>query len=319
VSSQGVDKRGRFWFECHPTTELSELSTCKSKGLTCITDHVIDKLDLIALSIWYLDDGTFGGSYKKWGRGKSTIYCKNLPLVEKIKIAKAIKDKFKLDCSVVKSGLIFSGENNYKFHSTIAPFVPKCMEYKIHPKLRQLCGGFDYSDNYDVRDVLIEVPILEIRDGKPKRSPFKYDIEVEHNHNYFVSDVLVHNSPETTPGGNAMKFTASLRIDVRKGPVMKNGDSIIGHVMRATIKKSKISASFGRKVEIPLYYGVGFDYTRELLEVAVGLGIAEKKGSWYNYGNVKLGQGIENAKQFLEDNMEVYEQIESKVKEEAEE
>lgn len=125
---------------------------------------------------------------------------------------------------------------------------------------------------------------------------------------------VMYGNPETTPGGQAMPFAASLRIDVRKGQPIKEGDTIIGHMMKLTVKKSKISPNFGKKVEVPFYYDRGFDRFSEIVQVAVDDSIIDKAGSWFSYGELKIGQGTEKVKQFLQGNPEILKEIEEKIR-----
>jgi recombination protein RecA len=142
----------------------------------------------------------------------------------------------------------------------------------------------------------------------------KFDVEVEGNHNYFVDGVLVHNSNETTPGGRALKFYSSVRLDVRRIDSLKNGAEIVGSRVRVKIVKNKVSAPF-RKAEFDIQYGTGISKEGSLLDVAIDEGIVRKSGAWFIYGDDQLGQGRENAKVFLAENPDIATEIELKIKE----
>lgn len=124
---------------------------------------------------------------------------------------------------------------------------------------------------------------------------------------------VMFGSPETTTGGNALKFYASVRLDIRRIGAVKNGDEVIGSETRVKVVKNKVGAPF-KQVEFNIMYGEGIDSVSELIDLAVDLKIAEKSGSWYSYNGNKLGQGKNNSKQFLLDNSEIYNEIFSKVK-----
>lgn len=109
---------------------------------------------------------------------------------------------------------------------------------------------------------------------------------------------LVFGNPETTTGGNALKFYASVRMDVRKGETIKDGDTMIGHKMKVKIVKNKVAIPF-RTTEIPLIYGKGFDRAGDLLSLAVQHKIVEVTGSWYAFKGDRLGQGFDNAAEFI--------------------
>jgi recombination protein RecA len=123
---------------------------------------------------------------------------------------------------------------------------------------------------------------------------------------------VMYGSPETTPGGRALKFYASVRIDIRRIETIKDGQLSIGNRVRAKIVKNKVAPPF-RQAEFDIMFGSGISRVGSLLDVAVDEGIVRKSGAWYSYDNDQLGQGRENAKQFLEDNPEVAMQLQAKV------
>jgi len=123
-----------------------------------------------------------------------------------------------------------------------------------------------------------------------------------------------YGSPETTTGGNALKFYASVRIDVRKIATLKQGDTQIGNRVKAKVVKNKVAPPF-RQAEFDIMFGEGISYEGELLDYGVKLDIIDKSGAWYSYGATKLGQGKENAKKTIKENPELREEIEAKIKE----
>ena len=123
-----------------------------------------------------------------------------------------------------------------------------------------------------------------------------------------------YGSPETTTGGNALKFYASVRIDVRKIATLKQGESQIGNRVKAKVVKNKVAPPF-RQAEFDIMFGEGISFEGELLDYGVKLDIIDKSGAWFSYGATKLGQGKENSKQTLKDNPELKAEIEHKIKE----
>ncbi|NPA27677.1 MAG: recombinase RecA [Epsilonproteobacteria bacterium] len=123
-----------------------------------------------------------------------------------------------------------------------------------------------------------------------------------------------YGNPETTTGGNALKFYASVRIDVRKIATLKQGENQIGNRVKAKVVKNKVAPPF-RQAEFDIMFGEGISYEGELLDYGVKLDIIDKSGAWYSYGATKLGQGKENAKIALKENPELRAEIESKIKE----
>jgi recombination protein RecA len=125
---------------------------------------------------------------------------------------------------------------------------------------------------------------------------------------------VMFGNPETTTGGNALKFYSSVRLDVRKIDSITVGtDNVIGNKIRVKVVKNKMAPPF-KKVEMEIYFGEGISASSSLLDMAVENNIIEKSGSWYAYGKDRIGQGRENAKLFLESNHDVYNEIEAKVK-----
>ena len=120
-------------------------------------------------------------------------------------------------------------------------------------------------------------------------------------------------NPETTTGGNALKFYASMRLDIRRIGALKDGDESIGNRTRITVVKNKVAPPF-RKVEFDILYGEGISREGDLLDLAVNRDIVDKRGSWYLYGENRIGQGRENVRRFLKENPEMRDEITEKVK-----
>jgi len=125
---------------------------------------------------------------------------------------------------------------------------------------------------------------------------------------------VMFGNPETTTGGNALKFYASVRLDVRKIGVIKDGDESIGNRVKVKVVKNKVASPF-RAAEFNLIFGEGIDRYSEIIEASTALGIVFKSGSWYSYNDDKLGQGHEAVKTLLKDNHELYLEIKKKVEE----
>lgn len=124
---------------------------------------------------------------------------------------------------------------------------------------------------------------------------------------------IVYGNPETTPGGRALKFYSSVRIEVRKGDVIKNGGDILGSRTRCKVVKNKVAPPF-KEAAFDLIYGEGISYTGEILDFASELDIVKKSGSWFSYNGERMGQGRDNAKVFLKENPDICAEIAEKVK-----
>jgi len=123
---------------------------------------------------------------------------------------------------------------------------------------------------------------------------------------------VMFGSPETTPGGNALKFYSSVRLDIRRMGTLKEGDNAIGNHVRARVVKNKVAPPF-KNAEFDIMFDSGISYVGDLLDLAVTHEIVAKQGAWYSYGDVRLGQGRENSKVFLQDNADLVEEIRVKI------
>ncbi|MDH4156922.1 MAG: recombinase RecA [candidate division Zixibacteria bacterium] len=125
---------------------------------------------------------------------------------------------------------------------------------------------------------------------------------------------VMFGNPETTTGGNALKFYATIRLDIRKIATIKDNQEVIGSRTRVRVVKNKVAPPF-REAEFDIIYGKGISHTGELLDMASDYGIVEKSGAWFSYGPERLGQGRENAKSFLAEHVDISNEIQARVKE----
>src|SRR5260370_3357301 len=186
------------------------------------------------------------------------------------------------------------------------------MAYKLLPRYR---GKFQVEPEF-IEPVMTPAPatVLEVKDraGYPIMS--RLDIEVEGFHNYLADGVIVHNSPETTTGGKALKFYASIRLDIRRIETLKDGTDAVGNRTRVKVVKNKMASPF-KVAEFDILYGHGISREGSLIDLGVEQGIVRKSGAWYTYDGDQLGQGKENARNFLRDNPDLANGIEKKIKE----
>jgi recombination protein RecA len=125
---------------------------------------------------------------------------------------------------------------------------------------------------------------------------------------------VMFGNPETTTGGNALKFYASVRLDIRRMTQIKDGDEVVGNHIKVKVVKNKVAPPF-RQAEFDIIYGEGISKVGEIIDMGVELGIVQKSGSWFSYNNDKMGQGRESVKQLLIDNPEMANEIEAKIRE----
>jgi recombination protein RecA len=208
--------------------------------------------------------------------------------------------------------LQFSTSASEKFQKLVAPYVHPSMEYKLLPRFR---GKFRVEQEFaSAMPRMVPARILDIHVKPLLRTMHRFDIEVEGSHNYFVDGVMVHNSPETTTGGKALKFYASVRLDVRRIETLKDGTDSVGNRTRVKVVKNKMAPPF-KSAEFDILYGFGISREGSLIDLGVEQGIVRKSGAWYTYEGDQLGQGKENARNFLRENEDTANEIEKRIKE----
>src|SRR5690625_673197 len=124
---------------------------------------------------------------------------------------------------------------------------------------------------------------------------------------------VMFGNPETTPGGRALKFYSSVRLEVRRAETLKQGNEMVGNRTRIKVVKNKVAPPF-KQAEVDIMYGEGISKEGEILDIGSDLDIVDKSGAWYSYKGEKLGQGRENAKQFLKENVDIFEEINSEIR-----
>jgi recombination protein RecA len=124
---------------------------------------------------------------------------------------------------------------------------------------------------------------------------------------------VMYGNPETTTGGNALKFYASVRLDIRRTGQIKDRDEIVGNTTRVKVVKNKVAPPF-KQVEFDIMYGEGISKTGEILDLGVKVGLVEKSGAWFSYDSIRIGQGRENAKEYLKTNPEICDRLEAAIR-----
>jgi recombination protein RecA len=185
------------------------------------------------------------------------------------------------------------------------------MAYKLLPEYRDRFVPIETAPQLTKRAV--PLPITAIYVKPETRGMNRFDLEVEGNHSYLVDGVVVHNSPETTTGGQALKFYASVRLDIRRIETLKSGQEAIGARARVKVIKNKVAPPF-RQAEFDILANEGISREGNILDIGVEQNIIRKSGAWFYLGEDRLGQGRENVRAFLKENKALTDEIERLIK-----
>ena len=326
--SRSTNPAGAVFHDVQPLPELAELrEAVYVGGKKVFSEDYVKQLTPLSLAVWYMDDGCFTLRSKgvqartEGGSGRIEICVEAMTPDTRARLRCLPRrhlghrgDACAQSALVRRLCLQFPTGETVKFQALIAPFVHPSMEYKLLPRFR---GRFAVEPVFaEPRQVLMPMRISSIKIKPPTRSMHRFDLEVAGTHNYFADGVMVHNSPETTPGGRALKFYSSVRLDIRRIESLKDGAEIVGNRTRVKVVKNKVSPPF-KQAEFDIMYGKGISREGSLIDMAVDLGIVKKSGAWFTYEGEQLGQGRENAKSFLIDNPEIMVEISDRVLEAA--
>ncbi|MGL5850821.1 MAG: intein-containing recombinase RecA, partial [Phycicoccus sp.] len=318
--TRSVRPNGAVHVDLTPLPELGELREVVywGDGRKHLTDDYLKALTPLALAVWYMDDGSFSLRSKgvqertAGGSGRIEICVEAMSEGSRTRLADHLRDTWGVECRVRLAGsarkavLTMTIAGTRRFQEVIAPYVHPSMDYKLLPALR---GRFAVEPEFvEPTQVVVPAKVLDVHVKPPTPSMHRFDIEVEGTHNYFVDGVMVHNSPETTTGGKALKFYASVRLDVRRIETLKDGTDPVGNRTRVKVVKNKVSPPF-KQAEFDILYGQGISREGGLIDMGVDHGFVRKAGAWYTYEGDQLGQGKENARGFLKDNPDLAEEI----------
>jgi recombination protein RecA len=313
----------------YSTVSLYEFAQVRSKFYSQnrrykhVTTELLEQLNPLSLAIWYLDDGT--NNRPRTGGNSKTIYLHRLTENECRSFEGIFATKFGIICRIkyypkgASSRISFYGAEADKFEDLIRPYCHRSMAYKLtkHDGIGSALPKLDFSSR-EV-DEAIPCEIFEVREkfivGK---MGVRYNVEVENNANFLLANgAIVHNSPETTSGGRALKFFSSIRIDIRRKDQIKTPDGkVIGNRTKIKVVKNKVAPPF-TECEFDIMYNEGISASGSLLDLGIEHKILEKKGAWITYQGELVGQGRDAAKQTIREKPELAEKITKAILEKA--
>ena len=324
-SSRNVRTDGVVTYDFKPLPELADMrQSVYVEGKKVLDDDYLKSLSPLSLALWYMDDASFsvrskGVQVRTEGHsGRVSICVEAMEEQTRERLVAYLADTWGIKADLTSQGtrdqavLVFTNAESAKLQALIAPYVHPSMEYKLLPRFR---GRFNVEATFvPMSYQLMAMPVTDVRVKPPTRSMHRFDIEVEDSHNYLVDGVVVHNSPEVTPGGRALKFYSSVRLDIRRIESIKDGTEVVGNRTRVKVVKNKCAAPF-KQAEFDIMYGQGISREGSVLDVAVELGFVKKAGAWFTYEGEQMGQGRENVKAFLRENPQTMAEIDGRVRE----
>lgn len=325
------NKKGAKFVDFTPTSELFSLweevysPEGGKRNVKRFSKEYLRNITPEGWAVYLMDDGHFDfrteGKQKRTAGGSGRVtFCVDAMTEESQKnLVSVLKDDLGIESNLNinssgKATMSLTVEGTRKFLDMVSPYIHTSMRYKTFP------SSVEFQD-YEVEKVeptkhLVSGRIAEIYEKPATKSPYKYDIEVEGNHNYFVDGVMVHNSPETTTGGKALKFYASIRLDVRRTGQLKEGTDVVGISTKVTVVKNKTAPPFKKAEYEVITEGehVGIQLESEIRDLAFDNNLISKNGVFYKFGDKSI-QGGAKAAQFLRENDDIREDLLAKLRE----
>lgn len=281
-------------------------------------NYFFDNYSDLGLALWFMDDAHYNceNSHNRYRLSIGRLGG-NKKALEKISsrfVELGLDHSFEFS----KGIFTFTTAATNKIAMKIAKYVPKCMQYKLPEAFKGQYIDFALESASEYRST--PVKILEIAPLSKRlfRSKRKFDIAVKDHHNYMVggasNGAIVHNSPETTSGGNALKFYASVRLDIRRKATNKTGDVATSNEVKIKVVKNKVAPPF-TQADTEILFGKGINKMGEIIDLAVEYGLMNKAGAWYKYDGENVGQGKEKTIAWLESQPEILEYLEEQIRE----
>ncbi len=279
-----------------PSTLLE--SEVSDLGRRAYHQAFFDHLDALALAVWTIEGGHMEHDH--------LVLPAQLTPDGLSALATTLSQRFQIDCEMRISGLrseVLVGRPALaKLLALVASFMPPEPGEAKQPPAQT--GGWQ----------VVPRAVVAIGQAKALRSRQRFDIQVEGSHTFVADGVIVHNSPETTPGGRALKFYASVRLDVRRIEAIKLGTEMVGNRTRVRVVKNKVAPPF-RVADFDILYGHGISREGSLIDLGTETKVLQKSGSWFSYGDLRIGQGRESTREYLKSHPELADEIDAKIRE----
>ncbi|MBI4065695.1 recombinase RecA [Candidatus Kaiserbacteria bacterium] len=305
-------------FDMRPLPELYGMRAAMYKnGKKVLSSDFLAALTPFSLAIWHQDDGCLSVRNKARDKGRIDICVQAMAPESRNALRKLILERYGITARLHERGsrkqaiLSFDQPNTDKFLQLIRFFVHPSMQYKMLPQYRRPLAVKPQYD--EQRQLALAVPVVRIADKPKKRGMNRFDIRVRGHHNFLADGIIVHNSPETTPGGKALKFYTSVRMDIRRIASIKKGEEVVGGRVRVKVVKNKVAAPF-KTTEFDLLYNEGISREGELIALGEKFGLVEKVGATYKFNGEKLAVGYDASRTYLRDNKGVAKELLKQIK-----
>lgn len=273
---------------------------------------LIENYSPLTLAIWFMDDAHLDLRKGHCRYRLSMKRFKNNQLI--LGTITRIFQTRNFNCNYhLKSGEIrFTKSGTLKIADIIKKYIPTNMQYKLPSKYRNQYKEFNLKNEFIIKSTFSKITRIRSASKRQMRNKKKYDLTIANNYNYLVGNldngVVIHNSPETTPGGKALKFYSSIRIELRRGKKITKGQEVVGTMVKAKVVKNKVAPPF-RNADLKILNDEGFSVASDILDLGIVHGIIKEEKKTFSFEKEKLGRGWDNSRQFIKDNPKVAEAI----------
>ncbi len=318
ISSTTYSDKRSIKFDMTPLPELYSMRTSMYRdGKKVLTPDFLSALTPLSLAIWYQDDGHLDVRNDTGDKGRIDICVQAMAPESRTALQQLLSERYGIVVRLHERGArkqaiaSFDQANTEKFLQLIRFCIHPSMQYKTLPRYRRPLA---ISPKFgEPRQLALAVPIIRIGEKPRTRGMNRFDIRVRGHHNFLADGIIVHNSPETTTGGKALKFYTSVRLDIRRIASIKKGEEVVGGRVRVKVVKNKVAAPF-KTTEFDLLYNEGISREGELIALGEKYGLVEKAGNTYKFAGEKLAVGYDATRTFLRDNKPVANELLKQIK-----